>query len=314
VRPYTGSALMILAVVVALSTPAGVSSAEESLHVDRQILLAQIDEGDIDESYDSYGPDLDEEIEYDDAIMYPEDSTKVKGAPKLSESTVDSLLEGIRWFGHAAFLIEDGKNIYIDPYDLPGDVPPADIILITHDHSDHFSPDDIEAILKPSTVVVSIDCVRDKAPESIENFQTIMTGDTIVVKGTHVEVVPAYNQNKKFHPKDKGYVGFVLDVGGRRIYHAGDTDLIPEMNDIDADIALLPIGGTYTMDARAAAMAAKIIKPRVAIPMHWGKIVGTAEDAEEFKTRCDIPVVVLKEEKPQEPRQESGKHQEQGQE
>lgn len=313
-RQYTGLGLMILAVVVALTTPAGALRAEEAPHADRQILLAQIEEGDIDESYDSYGPDLDEEIEYDEAIMYPQDSTKVKAAPELSESTIDSLLEGIRWFGHAAFLIEGEKNIYIDPYDLHGDVPPADIILITHDHSDHFSPDDIEAILKPSTVVVSINDVREKVPKTVENFRMIMTGDIIAVEGTHIEVVPAYNQHKKFHPKDKGYVGFVVEVGGRRIYHAGDTDLIPEMNDIDADVALLPVGGTYTMDARAAAMAAKIIKPKVAIPMHWGKIIGTAEDAEEFKTRCEIPVVVLKEDKPQQPRQESGKHQEQGRE
>jgi L-ascorbate metabolism protein UlaG (beta-lactamase superfamily) len=257
-------------------------------------VLAQIEEGDVDESYDSYGPDLDEEIEYDDAAMTHPDTAKASITFKITDAEADSLLEGITWFGHASFLIEDEKNIYIDPYDLPEGAPAADIILVSHDHRDHFSRDDIEAIVKPSTVVVSIDAVQSGLPKTVKAFRLVMPGDTIEVEGIPIEAVPAYNIGKKFHPKEKGHVGFVVDVDGRKIYHAGDTDLIPEMKDIDADVILLPIGGTYTMDAKAATMAVKVIEPQVAVPMHWGTIVGEQKDVDAFKAQCTVPVRTLK--------------------
>lgn len=304
---YVKVTLTTALIAIALAGLGQLSRAKAGLAEDQPILLAQLDEGDVDESYDSYGPDLDEEIEYDEALMHPEDSTKAESAPELTQSVIDSLIQGIRWFGQAAFLIENDKNIYIDPFELPGDVPPADIILITHDHRDHFSPKDIEAILTPSTVVVSIDAVRSNLPESVEHFRLVKPGSDISVKDIHIEVTRAYNVNKRFHPRDKDHVGFIVDVGGRRIYHAGDTDLIPEMKHIDADIALLPIGGTYTMDAIGAALAAQTIDPRIAIPMHWGKIVGTREDAEDFRRRCKIPVIILDEEgRSDKPKQEQG--------
>ncbi|MFH1312112.1 MAG: MBL fold metallo-hydrolase [Candidatus Eisenbacteria bacterium] len=263
------------------------------------ILLAQAeDEGDIDESYNSYGADTDEEIEYDEAIISPEEAAEKKAAPGAM-TAVDSLIRGIRWLGHASFLIEGGIAIYIDPYSLPEGLPPADLVLITHDHRDHFSPGDLNKILKPTTVVVSVKSVCDNLPTKAKNSRTVAPGDTISVGEVSIAVVPAYNIKKDFHPKENGWVGFVIEVEGRSIYHAGDTDLIPEMKHIDADVALLPAGGTYTMDADEAAKAANLIKPQVAIPMHWGTIVGSEEDAKAFKTACKVPALILKDESKQ---------------
>jgi L-ascorbate metabolism protein UlaG (beta-lactamase superfamily) len=251
----------------------------------RQIVFAQADleEGDIDESFEAYGDDSDEVYEMDDAVVNP----------------VDSLVRGIRWLGHASFLIEDSKKVYIDPYDIPDDLakqlPDADLILITHDHRDHFSPDDMKKILKPSTVVVSIKAVVDELPEKTK-AHIVEPGDTVSVGGLKIEAVPAYNIKKKFHPKSEGHVGFVVHFDKRTIYHAGDTDLIPEMEDIEADVALLPAGGKFTMDATEAAEAANLIKPRVAVPMHWGSIIGSEESAENFVARCKVPARILQNE------------------
>jgi L-ascorbate metabolism protein UlaG (beta-lactamase superfamily) len=263
------------------------------VHAQDPILLAQIDEGDIDESYNSYGPDLDEEIEYDEALTKEAKSAEATQTLKLGTAAIDSLIEGVRWFGHASFLIEADKNIWIDPYNLPVKAPPADIILVTHDHRDHYSPGDMKRILKPSTVVVSVKTVIEKLDKSIKHTRLVRAGDTLTVEGVHLEVVPAYNIAKDFHPKERGYVGFVVHAGGRSIYHAGDTDYIPEMKQIRPDVALLPIGGTYTMDAEEAAKAAQTLNAAVAIPMHWGTIIGDEEDAKLFKSTCKVPVVLL---------------------
>ena len=160
-------------------------------------------------------------------------------------------VEQIHWLGHASFRIDGGKTIYIDPWQM-GDAPPADVILVTHDHYDHFSPEDIRKIRRPAATVVSVRDCTEKVPGKTE---TEKPDDRIVVDDIVIEVVPAYNVNKQFHPKRNGWVGFIIEVDGTRIYHAGDTDLIPEMAEIRADIALFPVGGTYTMDAAEAADA-----------------------------------------------------------
>jgi L-ascorbate metabolism protein UlaG (beta-lactamase superfamily) len=235
-------------------------------------------EGDVDESFNAHGADTDEEMETDSAKM-PQDTTK-------------SLTGGIRWFGQSAFLLHDGKNIYIDPFNLIDGLPSADIILITHDHYDHLSPNDIAKIAKPATVVVTVPSAVAKIPKEL-TVKTVKPGDTLTVEGVKIEAVPAYNLKKQFHPKDKGYVGFIVHFGGRTIYHAGDTDLIPEMKNFKVDVAMLPVGGTYTMTASEAAKAANIIKPKVAIPMHYGSIVGSAADAQTFKAEAKVPVVIM---------------------
>jgi L-ascorbate metabolism protein UlaG (beta-lactamase superfamily) len=201
-----------------------------------------------------------------------------------------NLLEGITWLGHDSFRIKAPEGvIYVDPWKLRG-AEPADLILITHSHQDHFSAEDVHKLAKPDTTVVT---VAQVAKQLKGDVRTVKPGDTLTVKGIKIEAVPAYNPAKQFHPKAAGHVGFIITAGGRRIYHAGDTDLIPEMANVQADVALLPVGGKYTMTASEAAQAANLIKPKVAVPMHWGDIIGTRADAEEFKRASKVPVEIL---------------------
>ena len=200
------------------------------------------------------------------------------------------LLEGITWLGHDSFRIKAPEGvIYIDPWKLRS-AEPADLILITHEHHDHFSAEDVKKLRKPDTTIVT---VAQVAKQLKGDVRTVKPGDTLTVKGVKIEVVPAYNPAKQFHPKAAGHVGFIITAGGRRIYHAGDTDAIPEMANIQTDVALLPVGGKYTMTASEAAQAANLIKPKVAVPMHWGDIIGTRADAEAFKKACKVPVEIL---------------------
>jgi L-ascorbate metabolism protein UlaG (beta-lactamase superfamily) len=197
-----------------------------------------------------------------------------------------------KWLGHAAFMLEGaGVTVYIDPYELQGQLPKADIILVTHSHHDHLSLDDIREIAKAETVLVAPpDCTGWKGKTiSLKAGQSTQLGEV------KIEAVPAYNVGKQFHPKERGWVGYIITLEGKRFYHAGDTDLIPEMSQIHADVAFLPVGGKYTMDATEAAKAANTIKPELAVPMHWGTIVGSQSDAEAFCEACkmssEVPAV-----------------------
>lgn len=213
--------------------------------------------------------------------------------PEISKEVV-RMLEGITWLGHASFRIEGPEGVvYIDPWKLE-DGPKADLILVTHDHYDHCVPEDIKKITKVGTSIVTTASCANKLTGDV---RTVKAGDKITVKGIAIEVVPAYNIGKTFHPKTAGGVGYIITIGGRRIYHAGDTDLIPEMSAIQTDVALLPVGGTYTMTAEEAADAANRIKPAVAVPMHWGDIVGSRADAERFKALAKVPVQILEQQK-----------------
>jgi len=210
------------------------------------------------------------------------------------------MVSNIHWLGHASFRIEgDELVIYIDPWKL-GHGPKADLILITHDHPDHLSPEDVAKVQKKDSTIVTVAAAAAKLSGQIE---VVRPGDEMTVRGIPIRAVPAYNVNKfrspgvPFHPQESGYVGFILTVEGQRIYHAGDTDYIPEMGSIDADIALLPVSGTYVMTADEAIEAVKTIKPQVAIPMHIGRGIGSLTDAEHFKERASVPVEILPMEK-----------------
>ncbi len=202
------------------------------------------------------------------------------------------LLQGITWLRHASFRIDaPGCVIYLDPWKLKAKKPaPADLILITHEHHDHFSPDDLEKIRTPGTSIVSIAAVTS---ELRGDLHTVQAGDRLTVKGIDIEVVPAYNRDKHFHPQSKGGVGYILTIGSRRIYHAGDTDAIPEMDNIQADVALVPVSGTYTMNASEAASVVNKMQPAIAVPMHWGDAIGKREDALAFREECKVPVRIM---------------------
>ncbi len=206
------------------------------------------------------------------------------------------MAEGIFWLGHDSFRLKGEKVVYIDPWKISADAEKADVILVTHEHYDHFSAEDIAKLSKVDTVIVAPQSVAAKSDLKIT---VVKPGDQIAPNGIPVEVVPAYNPNKKFHPHAAGHVGYIVTLNGKRIYHTGDTDEIPEMAQIKCDIALLPVSGTYVMTATEAATAANRLKPALAIPMHYGDadVVGTRKDAEEFKRLAKVPVEILEKSK-----------------
>ncbi len=196
----------------------------------------------------------------------------------------------IHWFGHASFMIKgDGKVIYIDPYVLPDNPEPADIILVTHDHFDHYPPEQIAKIQREGTVIVTTESTAQKCSGDV---RVLRPDESVDVKGVRIHAVWAYNPNKQFHPKGYG-IGFVVEISGKKIYHAGDTDVIPEMGDLEhfhLDLALLPVGGTYTMDINEALEALKLIKPKAVVPMHYNYLEGlelSRDQLEEFKKKVE---------------------------
>jgi L-ascorbate metabolism protein UlaG (beta-lactamase superfamily) len=210
------------------------------------------------------------------------------------------LLEEVEWLGHSGFRIGvDKRCIYIDPYRVSRDEPKADLVLITHQHYDHFSIQDLERVRKDDTRVIAPPAVAERLEGDVHS---IHPGDVIEtgVPGVDVRAVPAYNTSKRdgegrpFHPREAGCVGYEVNVRGERLYHAGDTDVIPEMDwVVGADVALLPVSGVYVMTALEAAEAARRIQPTVAVPMHWGEHIGSEKDAQAFADAAPVDVVIM---------------------
>lgn len=198
------------------------------------------------------------------------------------------MLDKIKWLGHSSIRIEAQKIIYIDPWKIKGG-PKADLILISHSHYDHLSPTDVKKITKEDTVILA---AGDVAAQLSGDVRALNPGDKVTVQGVTVEAVPAYNIDKPYHPKANHWIGFILTVEGKTIYYGGDTDFIPEMKEIKADIWILPVGGTYTMTAKEAAEAVNMIRPEIVIPIHCGDLVGTLKDAVTFKQLCKTPVEI----------------------
>ena len=213
----------------------------------------------------------------------------------VSAKEMRHMLDKIHWLGQAAFCIESEEStVYIDPYELKRDKPKADVILISHGHFDHCSSYDIEKIYKPDTVIIASAEVRNALSLPV---RVAKPGAKMTVGNIEIEAVPAYNISKSFHPASDGNLGFVIQFNQIRIYHAGDTDLIPEMSQIKANIVLLPVAGTYTMNAQEAAEAANIINPDIAIPMHWGSVVGSRKDAQDFQRLCKCAAKIIEQER-----------------
>ena len=203
----------------------------------------------------------------------------------------EKMIENIHWLGHDGFYVTGSKVVYFDPWEI-SDGPKADVICISHEHLDHCSPSDVEKVSKDDTVIVTETVSAEKLSGDI---RVLKPGESVEVAGVRVTAVPSYNTDKSFHPKSNEWLGFVVEMDGVRIYHAGDADFIPEMKDLDVDIALIPVSGTYVMDADQAIEAARAIKPKIAVPMHYGKIVGSEADAKKFAEALkDEMTVVIK--------------------
>ncbi len=199
----------------------------------------------------------------------------------------------IKFLGHSGFFIQaEGENIYIDPYNLSSNEPePADIILITHPHYDHCSIKDIQKIAKDGTIIIGPADIQSKITRLNNQIylQIIEAGQTKKIQNIIIGTVPAYNPAKQFHPKEERWLGYLIKIRDITIYHAGDTDLIPEMSQLKGKVslALLPVGGNMTMNSKEAAKAAELISPELAIPMHYSnEIVGSIADAEVFVKLC----------------------------
>lgn len=215
----------------------------------------------------------------------------------------------IEKINHSAIRVR-GKNIviYFDPFMLgDGTMDKADIICVSHEHHDHCSPEDIKKIIKNDTVIVTINAVPEILKDlSVEKIILVKPGDNIEVMGVKIEAAPAYNINKfrspgvPFHPPQDGKVGFVVEIDGVRIYHAGDTDNIPEMKNLkNIDVAFLPVSGIFAMTAAEAAEATSVINPKLAVPIHYGDFsyqgnpIGSKDDGLEFKKLCAAPVEII---------------------
>lgn len=196
------------------------------------------------------------------------------------------ILDNITINEHSSIRIAADKVIYFDPFHIKGEPHDADIIFITHDHYDHFSPEDIEKISNENTVYAAPDSMAKavrKAGIRADRIKYMKPGERTSLMGFDIEAVPAYNILKQFHPKMNGWLGYNVDIYGTKVYVCGDTDDIPEGRLVMCDIICVPIGGTFTMDPKSAAIFTKAVMPPVAIPTHYGSVAGKPTDADDFE-------------------------------
>ena len=202
----------------------------------------------------------------------------------------------IKVLTHSSIRLQgDGKVVYADPFQVEGQPHDADVILVTHEHYDHFSPEDIARVAKKDTVLVAPRSMEAKAAEAaglVAQLFFVQPKEKASIEGLPLEAVPAYNVDKHFHPKENAWVGYILTLEGERLYIAGDTDANEDNRRVRCDVALVPVGGTYTMTAREAAAFVNDLRPKRAIPTHYGNIVGKAEDAESFLQAVDPGIQV----------------------
>ncbi len=194
------------------------------------------------------------------------------------------MLENMQVLYHSSIKINREKVIYIDPFKIDNDYHDADIIFITHSHFDHYSEEDIDKIIKEETKLIVTEDLEKKVLEKVkkENVICVQPEKNYLVDGINFETIPSYNTNKQFHPKANNWVGYVIELNGIKYYFAGDTDITEENKKVKCDVAFVPVGGTYTMTAKEAAELVNIIKPKIAVPIHYGSVVGTTKDAEDF--------------------------------
>ena len=195
------------------------------------------------------------------------------------------MLENVEVLYHSSIKIKDNKIIYIDPFKIDKDYNDADIVFITHDHFDHYSEEDIDKVINENTTIIIPEELLTKILRKGINKNAVITVESnkeYMVQGIKFETIPAYNTNKTFHPKEKDWVGYIITLDGIRYYIAGDTDITEENRKVKCDVAFVPVGGTYTIDFKEAAQLINEIQPKIAVPIHYGSVVGTKQDATNF--------------------------------
>ena len=195
------------------------------------------------------------------------------------------MLENIEVLYHSSIRISKNKVIYIDPFKIDKNYNDADIVFITHDHFDHYSEEDIDKVINENTTIIIPEELLTKILRKGINKNAVITVESnkeYMVQGIKFETIPAYNTNKTFHPKENDWVGYIITLDGIRYYIAGDTDITEENRKVKCDVAFVPVGGTYTMDFKEAAQLINEIQPKIAVPIHYGSVVGTKQDATDF--------------------------------
>lgn len=195
------------------------------------------------------------------------------------------MLENIEVLYHSSIRINKDKIIYIDPFKIDKNYNDADIVFITHDHYDHYSEEDIDKVINKNTTIIIPEELLTKLLRKGINKNAIITVEPNIkymVQGIKFETIPAYNTNKSFHPKENDWVGYIITLNDIRYYVAGDTDITEENRKVKCDVAFVPVGGTYTMDFKEAAQLINEIQPKIAVPIHYGSVVGTEQDASDF--------------------------------
>ena len=195
------------------------------------------------------------------------------------------MLENIEVLYHSSIRISKNKVIYIDPFKIDKNYNDADIVFITHDHFDHYSEEDIDKVINENTTIIIPEELLTKLLRKGINKNAIITvepNEKYMVQGIKFETIPTYNTNKTFHPKENDWVGYIITLDGIRYYIAGDTDITEENRKVKCDVAFVPVGGTYTMDFKEAAQLINEIQPKIAVPTHYGSVVGTKQDATDF--------------------------------
>ena len=195
------------------------------------------------------------------------------------------MLENIEVLYHSSIRISKNKVIYIDPFKIDKNYNDADIVFITHDHYDHYSEEDIDKVINENTTIIIPEELLTKLLRKGINKNAIITvepNEKYMVQGIKFETIPAYNTNKTFHPKENDWVGYIITLDDIRYYIAGDTDITEENRKVKCDVAFVPVGGTYTMDFKEAAQLINEIQPKIAVPIHYGSVVGTKQDATDF--------------------------------
>lgn len=207
------------------------------------------------------------------------------------------MLENVKVLCHSSIVINKMKTIYIDPFRIKSSYNDADIIMITHDHFDHYSEEDIEKVRKESTLIIVPVCLEEKVINigfKKENILLVEPNKQYNIEQIKIQTIPAYNIDKQFHPKENNWIGYILEIEGTIYYIPGDTDITKENKKVKCDVAFMPVGGTYTMDSKEAAELTNEIKPKIVVPIHYGEVVGAKQDAIDFaqkvnkEIKCEI--------------------------